>query len=71
MRTVVPLGDLGSGQKFTYNGRPYQVRKNLGQAGVSVHSATVHRVSVGGRTFDAVDRKTEVWSAGSPVEVES
>jgi hypothetical protein len=66
----VQLGDLGRGQVFRFQGRRYEVRKNLGAAGVSIRSAATRQVTVGERTFTAHANSTEVWSAASPVEVE-
>jgi hypothetical protein len=71
MRKTVRLGDLPKGRGFWYAGRRYKVVRNLGAAGVSVRNMAEREVTVGDRTFTVREARTEVWAAGSPVEVEA
>lgn len=67
------LGDLARGRVFYRLGtsQRFAVSRNLGVAGVSVLPLATREVRVGGRTFTARQGGTEVWSAASPVEVET
>ncbi len=68
-RRVVLLGSLTKNRVFYYGSRRFKVAANLGPAGVSIRSLAATEVKIGARTFKSVNRATEVWSAGSPVEV--
>lgn len=70
---TVALGTLEKDTPFWFSGRRYIVRKNLGQAGVTVRPQARDKVEVvvGERTFLATPKSTsEVWSAASPVIIE-
>ena len=69
MKKIVWLGTLSKGRVFYYNGRRYKVSANLGSAGVSIRSMTKKIVEIAGKTIKKSDNKTEVWSAGCDVEI--